>query len=209
MRPTRGRLDAARRWPSCGRAAAAGDAVRRWCCSTPSCRRWTASRWPSRSRPRAGAGRRRGHDADARRAAGQRATAAARPASRATCSSRSSSPSCSTRCWRSSAPARPAPAARRRRRRAEAGGGRCRRCASCWPRTTSSTSGWRCACWRRPGHAVTVAGNGRQAVEALERERVRPGADGRADAGDGRLRGDASRSAPREAGTGGTCRSSP
>ena len=44
-------------------------------------------------------------------------------------------------------------------------------------------------------HASTVANNGREALAALERERVRPRADGRADAGDGRPRGDRARSA--------------
>ena len=42
----------------------------------------------------------------------------------------------------------------------------------------------------REGHAVTVAGNGREALAALESQNVRPGADGRADAGDGRPGGD-------------------
>ena len=40
------------------------------------------------------------------------------------------------------------------------------------------------------GHRVTIAANGPRRVAALERDALRPGADGRADAGDGRLRGD-------------------
>ena len=47
------------------------------------------------------------------------------------------------------------------------------------------------------GHHVTVANNGREALEALERERVRRRADGRPDARDGRLRGDGGDSRPR------------
>ena len=65
-----------------------------------------------------------------------------------------------------------------------------RACRSCWPRTTPSTRSWRSACWRSRGTTVVVAANGREALAALEQRAVRPGADGRADAGDGRLRGD-------------------
>ena len=59
------------------------------------------------------------------------------------------------------------------------------------------------------GHTVVVAGNGREALAALERRAVRPGADGRADAGDGRLRGDRRDPRPRERAPAATPRSSP
>ena len=42
----------------------------------------------------------------------------------------------------------------------------------------------------RRGHKVTIAGNGREALAAVARAAVRRRADGRADARDGRLRGD-------------------
>ena len=42
----------------------------------------------------------------------------------------------------------------------------------------------------KAGHEVTLARTGRAALDALGAVDVRHGADGRADAGDGRLRGD-------------------
>ena len=42
-------------------------------------------------------------------------------------------------------------------------------CASCWPKTTRSTSGWRCACSTSWDIAWTRSGNGLEAVEALAR----------------------------------------
>ena len=81
--------------------------------------------------------------------------------------------------------------------------------ASCWPRTTWSTRSWRCGCSRSAGHTVDVAGNGREALDALRGRAVRPGADGRADAGDGRLRGDGGDPRARAGARAGTCRSSP
>ena len=42
----------------------------------------------------------------------------------------------------------------------------------------------------RRGHKVTIAANGREALDAVDRAAVRRRADGRADAGDGRLRSD-------------------
>ena len=59
------------------------------------------------------------------------------------------------------------------------------------------------------GHTVVVAGNGREALAALEQAGVRPGADGRADARDGRLRGDRPHPRAGEGGPAGTSRSSP
>ena len=53
-----------------------------------------------------------------------------------------------------------------------------------------STRSWRVRLLEKRGHTVVVAGNGREALAALEQRAVRRGADGRADAGDGRLRGD-------------------
>ncbi len=47
------------------------------------------------------------------------------------------------------------------------------------------------------GHQVVVAGNGREALAALDDRPVRRRADGRADAGDGRLRGDRRHPRPR------------
>ena len=118
------------------------------------------------------------------------------------------SPSCSTR----SSP----PWARRRARRppapAPAAGGVPRpaaRCACCWPRTTRSISAWPCACSRSAGIASPWSDNGREAVAAAIAAAVRPRPDGRADAGDGRLRGH--RRAPRRGARHrpATCRSSP
>ena len=61
----------------------------------------------------------------------------------------------------------------------------------------------------RRGHRVTIAANGREALDALGARAVRRRADGRADAGDGRLRGDRRRSARASARRGGArCRSS-
>ena len=60
----------------------------------------------------------------------------------------------------------------------------------------------------RRGHTVTVAENGKEAVDALETIEVDLVADGRADAGDGRLRGDQGASASGSRRPGGTCRSS-
>ena len=77
------------------------------------------------------------------------------------------------------------------------------RCASCWPRTTPSTSSWRCGLLEKQGHS----GRGRRqrprgGRTPSRRAAVRPGADGRADAGDGRLRGDAADPGPRSEGRG-------
>ena len=105
-------------------------------------------------------------------------------------------------------------AAAPRRGRGAAGAGRrprraARACASWSPRTTSSTSASPSACSTTRGHQVTVAGNGREALDgAASAARFDARADGRADARDGRLRGDRARSAQRERGTGGTSASS-
>ena len=56
------------------------------------------------------------------------------------------------------------------------------------------------------GHAVTVAANGREAVEALAARALRRGADGRSDAGDGRVRGDGGDPRGGAAGGGGAAR---
>ncbi len=73
---------------------------------------------------------------------------------------------------------------------------------SCWSKTTSSASRWAANCWNDAGATVCVAGNGKEALELLAQAALRLRADGRADAGDGRLRGDAPhprRSAPARA----------
>ena len=44
------------------------------------------------------------------------------------------------------------------------------RCTSCWRRTTPSTRSWRMRLLRKQGHTVVVANNGREAVEALEKQ---------------------------------------
>ena len=49
---------------------------------------------------------------------------------------------------------------------------------------------WRSTFWRKPAIRRRVVANGREASTALATRNVRPGADGRADARDGRLRGD-------------------
>ena len=71
------------------------------------------------------------------------------------------------------------------------------RCASCWPRTTRSTRSWRCGILAAAGLRADVAGNGLEVLAALERQPYDAGADGRADAGDGRPRGHRARSAAR------------
>ena len=60
----------------------------------------------------------------------------------------------------------------------------------------------------RRGHKVTVANNGREALDALAAPGVRRRADGRADAGDGRLRGDRRHPRARARDRRRTCRSS-
>ena len=57
-------------------------------------------------------------------------------------------------------------AARPRRRAAAGGAGG--RCASCWPRTTRSTSRLAVRLLEKRGHTVVVAGNGREALAALD-----------------------------------------
>ena len=63
------------------------------------------------------------------------------------------------------------------------------------PRTTPSTRSSRCCCSRSSATRPTWPTNGLEALEALAREPLRRRADGRADARDGRPRGDAPRSA--------------
>ena len=58
-------------------------------------------------------------------------------------------------------------------------------------------------------HRSTVAGNGQAALAAAGARALRPGADGRADARDGRLRGDRRHPRPRAADRAATSRSSP
>ena len=154
--------------------------------STCTCRRWTASSWRGEIRARrptlplvlfSSLGRREAGDAD-----GLFGAYLAKP-----CASRS----CSTRwwaCWRTTpapkAGAAPAKAAARSRRWRRA-----IRCASCWPRTTSSTRSSRCGCCSRWATAPTSRRNGIEAIESRGAADLRRGADGRADAGDGRARG--------------------
>ena len=64
-----------------------------------------------------------------------------------------------------------------------------RRCASWWPRTTSSTRSSWSSCSSRRGHRVRLASNGREALALAERGRLRPAAPGRPHAGAGRLPG--------------------
>ena len=80
--------------------------------------------------------------------------------------------------------------------------------ASCWPRTTRPTGILALRILERRGHTVTVAENGKEAVDALETARRRPRADGRADAGDGRVRGDRGDPRARDRRPGATSRSS-
>ena len=82
--------------------------------------------------------------------------------------------------------------ATRQRRRTDARRARERDCASCWPRTTRSISGWPSACWRSAATQSCIAAQRpRGARGPATREAFDAGPDGRADAGDGRLRGDA------------------
>ena len=60
----------------------------------------------------------------------------------------------------------------------------------------------------RRGHKVAIAANGREAVEAIAAAAVRRRADGRADAGDGRVRGDRRDSRARARRAARACRSS-
>ena len=83
------------------------------------------------------------------------------------------------------------------------------RCTSCWPRTTRSTRSWPSRLLEKQGHTVVVADNGREALDGAGAAAVRPGADGRADAGDGRPRGDGRDPPPGAGRPAGTCRSSP
>ena len=80
-----------------------------------------------------------------------------------------------------------------------------RRSASCWPRTTSSISVWRSAFWRNRATRRGRSWNGRAGRGGPGAAGVRRGADGRADARDGRLRGDRRHPAAR----GGTGRRTP
>ena len=65
------------------------------------------------------------------------------------------------------------------------GRGTSARCGSCWPRTVRSTRSWPWPCWRRraTGHRGRQRPGGARGLRIAS---VRPGADGRADAGDGR-----------------------
>ena len=45
-----------------------------------------------------------------------------------------------------------------------------RSCGFCWPRTTPSIGCWPCGCIEKRGHGVTVANNGREALEALQKD---------------------------------------
>ena len=94
-------------------------------------------------------------------------------------------------------PAR-APAPRAARTPRPAPTPRWRRCAaraSCWWRTTTSTSRWRASCSRTPGCVVDVAENGEVALGAGRQAGLRPGVHGHADARDGRRRRPRARSA--------------
>ena len=84
------------------------------------------------------------------------------------------------------------PGDRRRARRRPAP-----RCASCWPRTTRSTSASRCAMLRSAATPSTWSTTAGRPARRSCAERVRRRADGRADAGDGRLRGDRGHPRPR------------
>ena len=121
-----------------------------WPSSTCTCRRWTARCWPQRIREAghtlplvlfSSLGRKEAHGQPVRRHSGQ--AAAPEPAVR----------HAGARCWRmrrrrSPRPPRPSRAWTPRWRRAT-------RCASCWPRTTSSTRSWRCGCCSRWATAPT------------------------------------------------------
>ena len=97
---------------------------------------------------------------------------------------------CSSAACRARAPAAPRGAAGDARR------------STCWsPRTTASTATCSARCCSCSTAASTSVVNGREAVEAVRGAALRRRADGRADARDGRARGDRWRSgAPRPAG---------
>ena len=81
--------------------------------------------------------------------------------------------------------------------------------ASSSPRTTPSTSRWRWACSSKRGHRSVVAANGREVLALPRAGGLRRRADGRADAGDGRVRGDGGDPRARAAGRPATSPSSP
>ena len=190
----------------CSTASARAAGRSRSCCSTRTCRTWTASRSRAGSRddaelagatimmlsssgqygetralPRAR--HRRVPDQAGRSARPARARSAAR--SRASTGQRAPLPGVDAAGRPAGAAA--ARAARRRQRRQPAARG---------------------GLLERRGHDVTIAGNGREALAALERAAVRRRADGRADAGDGRLRGDRRDPRARARRPARTCRSS-
>ena len=152
-------------------------------------RRSTGSRWPMPCSER-GRVRARGHDADHRRAA-------RRPHERPRAAHRRLRDQADRRratCWR-----RPARARRRVRRRPQARPDARSRA----PRRARSAlrlparrgqldqpEADACACSRRPGTWSTIVAQRPRGARALGAASVRHGAHGRADAGDGRLRGD-------------------
>ena len=91
---------------------------------------------------------------------------------------------CSGSSCRSSAATRRGRGPRRRRRRRAS-----RRCGCWWPTTSPINRELLARCSAASGHEVLLAENGAEAVELAARIELRRGADGRADAGDGRHRG--------------------
>ena len=198
-----------RRAGGAGRAGAGGArwASRiRWCCSTRRCRRWTASRWPSRSSGVPGSPA----------PSIMMLTSAARPGDRARCRElgyralpdqavkQSDLLDAIMGALGGRAPAKTRPLAGAARPEA---GAAAARAAGRGQRRQPAAGG--AACSRRRATASMVASNGREALALLEQRVVRPRADGRADAGDGRLRGHRRHPRAREGRQAATCRSSP
>ena len=191
------------------RARGAGEPFPLVLLDAPDAGAWTASPWPSASSSDPELAGATVHDADLGRPAGRRGPLPRAGHRRLPDQAGQAVRAARTPSWRpwasaaGPAPA-PPPAARPTGRRTRAAAphpaGRGQR---------GQPEAGRSACWRRQGTRSSVAGNGREAVAALERRAVRPGADGRADAGDGRLRGDRRHPAARAGDRAGTCRSSP
>ena len=161
-----------------------------WCCSTRTCRRWTASPWPSSiSRT----------PELARATLMMLSSARPDPATRPAAASwaliayltkpirQSELLDAIMTVLGASAPRRVEPRRRLRTRRSHAGG-RVLRILLAEDNLVNQKLA--VACWRSAGTRSTVAANGREALDVLGAQAFRPGADGRADARDGRLRGD-------------------
>ena len=185
MRPDgRRRRRGGPRGPRAGRATPGSRSP--WSCSTRTCRRWTASRWPSGSvRTRGWPGRpsscspRADHPGDAARCRELGIAASllkpVKPSDLLAAirsALRGPSPEAGPR---ASAPGPPEAPGRR---------GEPLRLLLAEDNPVNQKLAVRLL--EKRGHPVEVAGNGQEALGVLEDQRVRPGADGRADARDGR-----------------------